>query len=342
MQVQLNSPQLEAIDRFVEAHPDATANHRTAWLTILARGLGHRPMSLSAWRDGQCIGWLPLVETRSLFFGRHLVSLPYVNEAGLLADESRTRTQLIEHAEALGHKRSCRFVELRNRQPIDQPGCRAVRTDKKRMLAELPGSTDDMWSRINCKVRNQVRKAQKHDLDIMFGGDELLEGFYHVFARNMRDLGTPTFPRRLFAAMLEHLGDDAELCLVSQSNQPIGGAILVYHRDLAEVPSASTLRAYNHTCANMLMYWQLISRAIERGAAWFDFGRSSEGCGTYRFKKQWTAQPHDTGWQQIALVDDARPITKEDDRFGMAVALWKRMPVWLTRVAGPPIVRGIP
>ena len=43
------------------------------------------------------------------------------------------------------------------------------------------------------------------------------------------------------------------------------------------------------TNANMLMYWHLLQRTIQRGNRTFDFGRSSESSGTYRFKRQWGA-----------------------------------------------------
>jgi len=48
-----------------------------------------------------------------------------------------------------------------------------------------------MWDGLDRKVRNQVRKAQKSGLTAERGGTALLDAFYAVFARNMRDLGTP-------------------------------------------------------------------------------------------------------------------------------------------------------
>ncbi len=342
MTVHVNRSELDAIERFVATRHDAAPAHRPAWIDILREGLGHHPLVLSAWRDGQVVGYLPLVETRSVLFGRHLVSLPYVNEAGVLADEPAIAEALVNQAQQLGRERRARFVELRNRNALDLPGLTAVRTDKKRMTLVLPPSADELWTSLKAKVRNQVRKADKYDLGIAFGGAELLDAFYRVFSVNMRDLGTPVFPRRLFAAILHHLHDSAELCLVTHDDEPIAGALLVHHGPATEVPSASALRRFSHTCCNMRMYRALLDRAIERGSRGFDFGRSSENGGTYRFKRQWGAQPHDTGWQHLGGAEAAAPITNEDHRFSAAIELWKRLPVWLTRLAGPAIVRGIP
>ena len=66
----------------------------------------------------------------------------------------------------------------------------------------LPSTVDDLWKDTDRKVRNQVRKAQKEGLVVQEGGEELVDDFYSVFSRNMRDLGTPVYPKRLFAETL--------------------------------------------------------------------------------------------------------------------------------------------
>ena len=159
------------------------------------------------------------------------------------------------------------------------------------MRLSLPGSAEELWGRFRPEVRNQVRKGEKHDLALAWGGEELLPDFYEVFSINMRDLGTPVFSRRLFRSILRRFPDRAELCVVRHGERPVAAALLVHGWGVTEVPSASALRQFNATSANMLMYWRLLERAIERGQAIFDFGRSSPDSGTFRFKKQWGAAP---------------------------------------------------
>ena len=92
----------------------------------------------------------------------------------------------------------------------------------------------------------------------------------------------------------------------------------------------------------MWMYRNLLRRAIERGSETFDFGRSSMDSGTYRFKKQWGAQPHPATWQYYirhGSVEDMRPESATNQRL---IRIWKKLPVWGTRLIGPSIVRGIP
>src|SRR5262249_12227691 len=143
----------------------------------------------------------------------------------------------------------------------------------------------------------QVKKGRKHNLSVVWGNVDILDDFYAVFSRNMRDLGTPVYSRRLFASALEEFPDRAELCVVRDGQQPLAAALLLHGWGVTEVPSASSLRTHNNTCANMLMYYHLLARAVERGQDVFDFGRSTPQGGTYRFKEQWGARPAGSEWQ---------------------------------------------
>jgi FemAB-related protein (PEP-CTERM system-associated) len=249
---------------------------------------------------------------------------------------------LISDAVRLADKLDVRYLELRHERRWPHAAFNHELTQKVHMRLELPGAVEELWQRFKPKVRNQIRKAEQHELTFAWGRDDVLDEFYDVFATNMRDLGTPVFGRRLFAAMLEHLPTAAEICVVRQGRRPCAAAILIHGDGVTEVPSASSLRRMNHLNANMLLYWQLLTRAIERGQRVFDFGRSSADSNTYRFKAQWGAQPHPAVWQYYVRqgsVDAMRPDNPKQQR---RIRVWQRLPVWLTRLAGPRIIRGIP
>ena len=74
----------------------------------------------------------------------------------------------------------------------------------------------------------------------------------------------------------------------------------------------------------------------------FDFGRSSADSGTYRFKKQWGAQPQPTVWQYHVRRGDIQAVRPDSPRYRRRIEVWQKLPVWLTRLIGPSIVRGIP
>jgi FemAB-related protein (PEP-CTERM system-associated) len=332
-------PRLEA---YVANQGPTVLSRHPAWLTVLQRGFGHVPYCLEAVDEGRTRGILPLVYVGSWLFGRFLVGLPYLNYGGVLADSRETAGRLVQHAVSLAEELKVRYLELRHEQPLDNDLLGACRTDKVNMRLELAPTSEQLWKRLASKVRNQVRSGMKHELTVAWGGGELLPEFYAVFRRNMRDLGTPVYGKKLFRNIVEVFADRAEFCVVRAGSKAVAAALLLHGWGISEVPSASSLRAYNHTCANMLMYWHLLERAIQRGQTVFDFGRCSFDSNTYRFKKQWGAQPTPASWQYFLREGAASDMRADNPKYQRLIELWRWLPVSLASWLGPTIVRGIP
>jgi FemAB-related protein (PEP-CTERM system-associated) len=192
------------------------------------------------------------------------------------------------------------------------------------------------------KLRSQVKKSLSNGQTVWWGHGELLNDFYSVFSRNMRDLGTPVFPRALFAQILQNFPGVAEICVLRQGSQPVAAALLLHGPGTTQVPSASTLRDFNATNANMRMYWHLLERAIQRGQSRFDFGRSSLDSGTYKFKTQWGAEPEPAVWQTYRRGGQAAELRPENSKYQRLIRIWQKLPVPIANCLGPWVVRGIP
>lgn len=311
------------------------------WMYVLKEGLGHVPYALEATDGGRTVGYLPLAFVRSTLFGRFLVSLPYLNSAGVIGDTEEIKSALISQAVELGDSLRARHVELRHEEPTTHPKLNGTRNSKVHMRMELPSFPGPLWTSIPSKVRNQVRKGEKCGLTTHWGTFDLLPEFYEVFSTNMRDLGTPVYSQNLFRSMLRHFHGNAELCVLRYEGQPVSGAVLVHGKGITEVPSASTLRSANNLSANMLMYWNLLDRTVQRGQTVFDFGRATKDGNTYKFKKQWGAVESPAVWQ-YALHGSAADLRTDNPRYSRFIKMWQRLPVRVTRVIGPRIVRGIP
>jgi FemAB-related protein (PEP-CTERM system-associated) len=333
-------PRLEAY--LLRDGPIVPLSRHPGWLNVLAQGLHHTPYCLEALEEGRTRGFLALAGVESFLFGSYLVSLPYLNYGGPVADDDRVSRLMIDRAATLADGLGVRYLELRHEHPLDHPSLKHSRTDKVHMRLDLPATPGRLWDGLDGKVRNQVRKGQKSGLTVHWGKQELLDDFYAVFSRNMRDLGTPVYSKRLFAAALGQFPERAELCLVRAEREPVACALLLHGWGVTEVPSASSLRSHNHTCANMLMYWNLLERAVQRGQDVFDFGRSSEDSPTMRFKKQWGASPAASAWQFYLRSGGLGGMQKESPRYQGLIRIWQRLPVALTVLLGPAIVRGIP
>jgi FemAB-related protein (PEP-CTERM system-associated) len=328
-------------DRFVARHPHASLYHLWRWRQVFERAFGHETLYLAARDHGSIVAVLPLVIFTSRIFGRFAVSLPFVNYGGVLARDHASAVFLLQHASALADERRLAHVELRHtaRQFPDLE----ARTHKVGMLLRLEHDTAKAWECLDRKVRNHVRKAQKSQLTARVGGAELLERFYGVFARNMRDLGTPVYSRRFFAEVLAAFPDTARVFLVDKGDLTVAGAITLSYRDTLDNPWASSLREYRTLAPNTLLYWRMVEHAIETRHSTFDFGRSTPGEGTFQFKHQWGAEPTPLNWEYVLANGRTLPnLSPSNPKYRAAIALWTRLPLAVANRLGPYIVRSIP
>ncbi len=329
-------------DAYVERHPDGTGNHLWAWRGIYERVFGHETIYLAARdRSGSIAGVLPIVKFRHRLFGHFLVSLPFVNHGGVLSSDESASRALVDSALALALRDGASHLELRHTAQCFPD--LAARRHKVSMKAPLEPNAVVAWERLDRKVRNQIRKAEKSGLRVDDGGAELIPDFYSVFARNMRDLGTPVYPRAWFEETVATFPDRARVFVVRHQGRPIAGAITFNHRDSVEIPSASSLRDCRAMCPNMILYWRIMQRAIAEGFRVLDFGRSTPGEGTYHFKTQWGAEAGPMCWEYgLVASEDVPDRSPSNRRFQAAIAVWRHLPVVLATCLGPQISRYLP
>lgn len=329
-----------AWDAYVEAHPDSSGYHLWAWRTVFEDVFHHRAHYAAATRDGRIVGVLPMVLFDSWVFGRFVVSVPFLNYGGVVADDDAAGEALVAYAGQLARTHRASHVELRHdrrRFPALAP-----KEHKVAMTLPLPASVDALWQALDRKVRNQVRKAEKSGLTTVSGGRALLDEFYDVFAVNMRDLGTPVYPPRLFETVLKTFPDRARLVIVRSGERPVAGGLTWRWRTRTEVPWASSLREFNHLSPNNLLYWTILQNAIADGSAVLDFGRSTPNEGTFHFKKQWGAGPVPLCWEYDVVSGRLPDQSPKNPKFSFAIQAWQQLPVSLATALGPHIVRSIP
>ncbi len=329
-------------DEFISCHERRTIYHRLEWGRLIERVFGHKThywMQIDEY--GELAGVLPLVEIRSKLFGTYQISLPFFNYGGALGTDPDIERDLMEQAWVRASQQGVGHIEFRD--SISRDADLPCRKDKVAMLRELPSDRDRLWSELGGKVRSQVRRPMREGAQFVCGGGERIDDFYRVFSRNMRDLGTPVYPKRFFAEILQNFAERAGIGVVYIARKPVAAGILLFDGNTMEIPWASSLREYNRLGVNMLLYWNALSEAIGKGAKSFDFGRSTYQSGTYRFKRQWGASAKQLHWSYALPEDGELPdLTPQNRRFKYAIALWKRLPLSVANRLGPGIVKNLP
>jgi FemAB-related protein (PEP-CTERM system-associated) len=325
-------------ERFVEARRDDAGYHAWNWRRVFENAFGHRCVYLMARRDRDVAGVLPLVQIKSRLFGNTLTSLPFLNYGGVMAGAADAAEALVASAKREAEARRCGHVELRH------VGAQFPQLPSKqhKVSMRLPLGPN-MWDALDRKVRNQIRKAEKSGLVVERGGLELVPEFYTVFARNMRDLGTPVYSRRLFEEVIRAFPERSRVHVVRLKDQPVAAGFTYRTARMVQLPWASSIRAFNPMCPNVLLYWDAIQYAQGLGAPVFDMGRSTPNEGTFKFKAQWGAQPVPLHWEYQLLAPGELPnVSPANPKFQLAIAVWQKLPLALTTRVGPMIVRAIP
>lgn len=337
--------------QFVAAHAECSNYHRWHWKQVIENSFGWPTFYLMAEESDEIHGVLPLAWQKSWLFGSFLTSLPFLNCGGVVADGPGARDALIAEAIAVAKKLRVDYLELRQR--LDHRGdsqleadsqlALPAKTHKIALVRPVEPNEEKMFAALPHKVRTDIRKAINSELTAEFGAEELLDDFYEVFARNMRDLGTPVYSRKFFSVILRSFPGDNHICIVRHKGKPVAASFLMGYRGALEAVWSASLYDYSSMKPNMFLYWKILCFAGERGYQIFDFGRSSIGSGTHRFKKQWNTQEIPLHWVYWLPNNAPLPeVNKENARYRLAISLWQRLPVAVTKLIGPSIVKCLP
>jgi serine/alanine adding enzyme len=347
----VQSEDADAWDAFVHAHPAAEYGHLFQWSRVIAEVYRHSPHYLAALdagagsgNGGTIRGVLPLFSFKPLLSRPKLVSLPFHDQAGPLAEDRQTEALLFQAGSGLLRDSGCAGLEIRQAAPASYGQGQesdtlnsSLSTLKVSLKLRLIGSQEEMLRGFKAKLRSQINKGMKNGLETRIGREELLEPFYRVFSRNMRDLGSPVHSKKFFQALFKYFRQDAYICLVAYEKRPVAAGFMIRFKDELKNPWASSLRQFRHLNTNMLLYWAMIRFACDEGMRSFDMGRSSRGASTYRFKQQWGPEESPLfwySWSPVGRVSDERPET-------LVYPAWRRLPVFAANIIGPLLRRHI-
>jgi FemAB-related protein (PEP-CTERM system-associated) len=331
----------ETWNRFVATTPGGTFYHLHEWSRINRDGLGHETFLLRATRAGELVGVLPLTLVSSLPFGRILCSMPFVNYCGPCASADDAQVALLDAARTLAQSKSVRYLELRSAAALQTDMTEA--THKISMTIELADDPEVQWNAFSSKHRTNIRRSAKNELTVRSGGAELLDVFYDVMHESWHNLGTPLYRRRYFKLILDTFPDQTRLFVCYCRDKPVAVAMNGYFNGTVEGMWAGGTAAARGLQANYVLYWEMIQDACKRGFKRYHLGRSTADSGAEDFKKKWNAQALQLHWYSYR-PDGAPPaaLNVDNPKFKLAIATWKRLPLWLTRVLGPTVAGGIP
>jgi len=308
---------------------------------MVQQSFGHKSCYLVARDSGAICGVLPLTQVRSKLFGNRMISQAFSNYGGPLTKTTAGLDALCRRAVELATECGCKLIELRNIDPI--PYGFHLRTDSACIYLPLPPDPDELWKSFRPQIRNRIRKAEKSSIRVDSGGPELLDDFYHVWTIRMHQFGTPCYPRKLFASIMETFPGNSRIFLARLNDITIGTLFFYCFNGVAQSRWGATLKEYDSMSPNYLLNWVAMKHYCKVGTKCFDFGRSKIGSGQYEFKKPWGTTPVQLYYQFWTQRGHELSLVRPDNpKYRSKVEAWKKLPLFMTRLVGPYISCNLP
>jgi FemAB-related protein (PEP-CTERM system-associated) len=325
-------------DHYVSSKPNSTAYQLFAWKQAIESTYKHQAYYLIAETKQEICGVLPIIRIKPPFLAAKLCSLPFCDSGGPITEDEETRRALLNHSHQLSQELNAGSFELRESLP-NTDETTTEHDSKVSMLLELPSSSEEVLAGFKSKHRSQINKAKKNGLEADFGTSaRYIDEFYRVFANNMLRLGSPVHSKSLFINLAKYYDERMILALIKHEGITIAAGIVLRINNRACIPWASTLFEYNKLSPNMLLYWSLLEKLADSNCQLFDFGRSTPGEGTYKFKAQWGAQPQALHWQSFDIHGDVIDNTMGNSKARAVIEqIWQKQPQFTANLLGPAV-----
>lgn len=330
----LSSEQYSQWDAYVKAHQQGSFFHLSGWKTVIEKSFGHACYFLVAENEQGICGVLPLVEVKSKLFGHALISTPFCVYGGAIADSEAIVRQLETQACQLAESLQVDYLELRYQH--EQNNDLLLKQAHSTFGCEIAADSDAILANVKKKQRAVIRHSLKNDLSVDFGNN--IDDFYQLLSESYRNLGTPIFTKTYFQNLMSEFSEDADIAVIRDKEGKLSTAVLNFYFNKQVLPyyGGGNQEARYHKSADFMYYQVMCNAQATRASTWFDFGRSKNDSGPYKYKKTWGMEPKPLFYYYHLVKADALPnLSPNNPKYKMFINLWQKLPLKLSQFLGP-------
>jgi len=291
-------------------------------------------------------GVFPLAYIKSLIFGNRLISLPFADYGGPLANTSEGIDSLIVEAETIAKRLNIDFLEVRSPYEGYYPNFENYgfkrRDDYFTFILPLDGDIENLWGLIGKKNRNMIRKAIKNEIEIRESRDKSdIFNFYEIYLKTMMKLGSPPQPLLFFETIWDLFYPNNLMLLFAESHgSPIASSLYLLHDSIIHHSYNCSLNFPHGLGQNNLLQWYIIKWGNMQGFKYLDFGRTRANAGNELFKNRWGGKlfimPYFYKFYRKELEE------RQEVKYSKISRLWgKYMPELIANHLGPMIIKQI-
>jgi len=340
---QLTQTQFKQWDAYVKSHQQGSFFHLSGWKSVIEKSFSHVCYFLYIKKNETICGVLPLVEVKSKLFGHALVSTPFCVYGGAIADSPDIVRQLENEACQLAEKLNVDYLELRYKE--EQDSTLLLKQAHSTFGCEIAEGGDKILASIKKKQRAVIRHSLKNELNcstsnnsgFSTSGNDDFNDFYQLLSTSYRNLGTPIFTKRYFENLMSVFSGCSDVTVIRDKDNHPSSAVMNFYFNEQVLPyygggndSARGLKSAD------FMYYQVMCYAQEKGKTWFDFGRSKNDSGPYKYKKNWGMEPKSLYYYyHLVKADELPNLSPNNPKYKFFISMWQKLPLKVSQFIGP-------
>jgi hypothetical protein len=268
-------------DELVSRHPRAGVFHTSSWLSSLQRTYRYEPVAYTTCRPSERLtNGLVFCKVRSWITGRRLVSLPFSDHCDLLADSASEQEELLAHVCERVVRDGYAHAEIRPATTDDPAQLTAAKLQPTETYClhrlSLDLTLDILFHNLhgNC-IQRKIRRAEREELAYQSGRSESLLGkFYDLLLRTRRRHCAPPQPLHWFRNLVESMGDNLTIRLVSKDDRPVAAILTLSNKTTVTFKYGCSDERFHNLGGTPFLLWKTIQEAKNQGMRELDLGRS--------------------------------------------------------------------
>lgn len=291
---------------------------------------------------------LPVFYIRHLLLGRKLISSGFL-EYGSFAGDKKHIADIINYLyKEFSHK--AEYLEIRHGlEGYDKElsGLLTKTDEYKRALLHL-ADVGHVWKNIQESKRKAIKKAERDGISMRELDKSDLREIYSIYLKNMKYFGSPAFSRKFFVSYFENIAANSMgKCFgaffnVNGKDKLVSVLLGFTYKDSIHITVSVSDDRYLYLRPNDAVHWHYIKYGCENGFKLFDFGRVREDSGQFEYKKKWGTKIVDLPHYYLLWKADKLPkVDPHNPKYKLAVYLWKKIPIFVSRYLGPWLREGL-
>ncbi len=327
-------------EALLAAQPNSSFFHSAAWAEVLAVTYGYAPRYFTLESDDGLQALLPLMEVDSWLTGRRGVSLPFTDDSEpFYADEAAFK-KVFDTVVDFGRARKWKYVEFRGGREFFKTAPASLAFYGHQL--DLTGDEAQLFGRVDSSVRRAIRKAEKTGVTVEVADTlEATRIFYKLLCQTRKKHGMPPQPWEFFrniheSVLSKKLGN---VILARFAGRPIAAAIYFRLGGRAIYKYGASDETSQQLRGNNLVMWEAIKWHARQRCESLDLGRTSLGNeGLRRFKLGWGAAEQKIEYTKYDLRQE-KFVTDRDESSGWHNQVFKRLPIFMSRLIGAGLYR---